>query len=294
MPLPDGAYSVLGIDEWGVQPFLIETKGRIVTANLQSGEISEIPSPFGTSKQLSAVGYNEREQKVIAGTTDGHFSLAVAKYSATGDGEKHKVTLALEAEPFNAIGTAGVPIQSIGFGDAGDRRLVAAVQEVDGQKQLHVASLARKRSLIGKGKFQVDRTYELGSMLTGQPVQVLIPATADSVIALNSDGSVNYLFLKPDREFELRQTFTPFEDAEDPAISVMGFLMGSKRSRLCSGAWTEGTASSASTFPRAKAAGCSECATSFRNFRAVRSSSPAPCATRRFSLAGATRPRFAT
>ncbi|HEY5777318.1 MAG TPA: ABC transporter permease subunit, partial [Terrimicrobiaceae bacterium] len=49
---------------------------------------------------------------------------------------------------------------------------------------------------------------------------------ADSVLVLNSDGSVNYLFLKPDGEFELRQTFTPFEDADDPAISVMGFLMG--------------------------------------------------------------------
>ena len=226
VPLPEGTYSVLGIDEWGALPFLIETKGRIVTANLQTGETSEVPSPFEASKQLSAVSYNEREQKVIVGTIDGFFSLAAMKYSATGDGEKRKVTLALEAEPFQPIGATGVPIQSIGFGDVGDRKLVASVQEVDGQKQLHVVSLVRKRSLIGRGKFQVDKTYELGSMLTGQPVQVLVPATADSVIVLNSDGSVNYLFLKPNKEFELRQTFTPFEDAEDPAISIMGFLMG--------------------------------------------------------------------
>jgi phosphate transport system permease protein len=226
VPLPEGAYSVLGIDEWGVLPFLVETKGRIVTANLETGQTSEIPSPFDASKQLSAVSYNEREQKVIAGTADGYFSLAVAKYAATGDGEKRKVTLALEAEPFESIGTAGVPVQSIGFGDAADRRLIAAVQEIDGQKQLHIVTLARKRSLVGRSKFQLDKTYELGSMLTGQPVQVLVPATADSVLVLNSDGSVNYLFLKPDGEFELRQTFTPFEDSEDPTISVMGFLMG--------------------------------------------------------------------
>ncbi len=226
VPVPEGAYSVLGIDEWGAQPFLVENKGRIVTANLETGQTSEIASPFETSRQLSAISYNEREQKIIAGTTDGHFSLAVAKYSATGDGEKRKVTLALEAEPFNSIGTAGVPIQSIGFGEAGDRRLVAAVQEVDGQKQLHVVSLARKRSLIGKGKFQTDKAHELSSLLTGQPVQVLVPATADSLLVLNNDGSVNYLFLKPDKQFELRQTFTPFEDAEDPSISIMGFLMG--------------------------------------------------------------------
>jgi phosphate transport system permease protein len=224
--LPEGTYSVLGIDEWGLQPFLIETKGRIVTANLQTGEISEVPSPFEASKQLSAVSYNEREQKVIVGTSDGFFSLAAMKYSVTGDGEKRKATLALEAEPFQPIGATGVPIQSIGFGDVGDRQLVAAVQEVDGQKHLHIVSLARKRSLIGRGKLQVDKAYELSSMLTGQPVQVLVPATADSVIVLNSDGSVNYLFLKPNKEFELRQTFTPFEDAEDPAISVMGFLLG--------------------------------------------------------------------
>jgi phosphate transport system permease protein len=226
VPLPEGAYSVLGVDEWGMQPFLLETRGRIVTANLKTGQTSEIASPFEAVKELSAVGYNEREQKIIAGTTDGQFSLAVMKYSATGDGEKRTVTLAMEAEPFEPIGTAGVPIQSIGFGDAADRRLVAAVQEVDGQKQLHVVSLTRKRSLIGRGKFQRDKTYELGPMLTGQPVQVLVPTTADSVLVLNSDGSVNYLFLKPNREFEQRQTFTPFEDADDPAISVMGFLMG--------------------------------------------------------------------
>ena len=226
VPLPEGSYSVLGIDEWGGLPFLIETKGRIVTANLHTGEIAEVPSPFDASKQLSAVSYNEREQRVIVGTVDGLFSLASMKYSAVGDGEKRKISLALDAQPFQPIGTPGTPIQSIGFGDAGDRKLVAAVQEVNGQKQLHIVTLARKRSLMGGGKLQVDKTYELSSMLSGQPVQVLVPATADAVIVLNSDGSVNYLFLKPDKEFEVRQTFTPFEDAEDPAIAVLNFLMG--------------------------------------------------------------------
>ncbi|MBN8710150.1 MAG: hypothetical protein BGO12_08040 [Verrucomicrobia bacterium 61-8] len=226
VPLPSGSYTVLGIDEWGGLPFLVEATGRIITADLQTGETAEIASPFTVGKQISAVGYNEREQTMIVGTSDGQFSLAALKYGASGDGDKRKITLALEADPFQPIGVPGVPIQSIAFGDTGDRKLVAAVQSVNGQKQLHVVTLARKRSLMGGGKLQVDKTYELGSMLSGQPVQVLVPTTADSVVVLNNDGSVNYLFLAANKEFEVRQKFTPFEDAEDPAVSVMNFLLG--------------------------------------------------------------------
>ena len=230
---------------------------------------------------------------MIVGTVDGLFSLASMKYSAVGDGEKRKITLALDAEPFQPIGTPGTPIQSIGFGDAGDRKLVAAVQEVDGQKQLHIVTLARKRSLMGGGKLQVDKTYELSSMLTGQPVQVLVPATADAVIVLNNDGSVNYLFLKPNKEFELRQTFTPFEDAEDPAIAVMDFLMGDVSIAFSEREW-RATACSASTSREARTGVSLACATSFRSFRALPHSSPAACATKPSSSAEERRPLCAT
>ena len=239
VPLPEGSYSVLGIDEWGGLPFLIETNGRIVTANLQTGEIAEVPSPFDASKQLSAVSYNEREQRVIVGTADGLFSLASMKYSAVGDGEKRRSRSHLTP---NRSSPSGHPARRYSLSvlatlATGSSSLPC--RRSTGRSSFTSSRLARKRSLMGGGKLQVDKTYELSSMLTGQPVQVLVPATADAVIVLNSDGSVNYLFLKPDKEFEVRQTFTPFEDAEDPAIAVHEFPDGRRLDCLFQREWEQ-------------------------------------------------------
>ncbi|MGC1479771.1 MAG: hypothetical protein WA771_04660, partial [Chthoniobacterales bacterium] len=226
VPLPDGAYTVLGIDEWGGLPFLLESTGRIVTADLATGRTMEIASPFDAGKSITAVGYSERQQKIIVGTAEGEFAIASLNYSSSVDRENQKISLAMEAGPVASVGVAGVPIQSIALGEAGERMLVAAVQSIDGQKQLHVVILTRKRTLLGAGKLEVERSYQLAPLLSGAPVQVLVPTTADSLIVLNSNGSVDYLFLGSSREFELRQTFTPFEDAEDSGVAAMNFLLG--------------------------------------------------------------------
>jgi len=224
--LPTGDYTVLGIDEWGALPFVLETSGRLVTANLKTGTLTEIPSPFDTTQALTAVNYNEREQKLIVGTNDGRFSMADFVYTSTGSDQDRTVVLNTKAEPFQPIGVPGVPLQSIGFGDTGDRKLIAAVQEVNGQKQLHVITMARKRSLMGGGKMQVESTQDLTSKLSGEPIQVLVPTTADSLLVLNRDGSVNYFFSNNNNEFELRQTFIPYEGAPDPSVTAMGYILG--------------------------------------------------------------------
>lgn len=222
--LPAGNYAVLGIDEWGALPFALETSGRIVTADLKKGLATEVESPFDAN--LTAVSYNEREQKLIVGTDDGRFSLAEMRYTSTGTDADRVVTLSIAAEPFQPVGAPGVPIQSIGFGDTGDRKLIAAVQEIEGKKQLHVITMARKRSLVGGGKLQVEGTFDLTSQLSGEPVQVLVPTTADSLLVLNRDGSVNYLFFNTNKEFEVRQTFTPFEGTDTPGVSIMAYILG--------------------------------------------------------------------
>ena len=87
------------------------------------------------------------------GTSDGFFSIVRMAYTAEEKNGRRQVSLAPTARPFTAIGTPGVPIQSIGYGDSGDRKLIAAVQEVDGQKPLHVLSLSRKRSLMARARW---------------------------------------------------------------------------------------------------------------------------------------------
>jgi phosphate transport system permease protein len=226
VPLPDGAYGVLGVDEWGDKPFVIQKDGKLLTAEMNTGSVAEVPVTYEAPKIFTAIAYNEREQQLAMGTSDGFFTIVKMAYTAEEKNGHRQVSLAPTARPFTAIGTPGQPIQAIAYGDSGDRKLIAAVQEVEGQKQLHVLSLSRKRSLMGAGKEAVDQTFELSSKLTGRPVQVLVPTAADSVIVLNEDGSVNYLFRAAPDKFEVRQTFRPFEDSADPSVSVMNFLLG--------------------------------------------------------------------
>ena len=149
------------------------------------------------SSSSSAVSYNEREQRVIVGTVDGLFSLASMKYSAVGDGEKRKITL---------LGSTPNRSSPSGHGARQSSPLALAMPATESSllscrrstgKSSFTVTLANQRSLMGGGNSKWTEPYEISSMLTGQPVQVLVPATADAVIVLNNDGSVNYLFLKP-------------------------------------------------------------------------------------------------
>ena len=135
-----------------------------------------------------------------------------------------KVIRNLQVGPLTSMGKPGAAIHAITFGGSGDSKLIAGVQQVGDQTEIHAVRLSRKRSLLGGGELKIDKTFDLTPLLKGKPVQVLVNSAADSIVVLTADGEIDYFFQNGD-QFELRQTFQPFKELKDPTVGSI-FLFG--------------------------------------------------------------------
>lgn len=226
--LPKNHYSIIGIDEWGALPFLMEPDGKMLTADFKTGKIDEIPIDFGVtpSPRFTAATLNKREQDIILGTDDGRFFLVSPNYSSTESEGVPIVSIKPKASAAEPIGTPGQPVLNIAYGDSGSQKLVVAIQP-DGEGRRITASLyKRKRTLMGAGKTALAATFDLTPVIPGTPTRILVPGTADSLVATTADGKAHYLTLDPDKGFTLVQTFSPFEDLEDPSIASAAYIFG--------------------------------------------------------------------
>ena len=230
--LTDEEYISMGIDEYGEFPFFVSESGEfhfLDTTNAASphhrGLVRKSPG-FGEDVNLNVFRYNARNYEMVLGTDDGRFSAVKINYRATYPAHGgREVRADLDALPLLPIGVQGMPIESIDYGDSGTRKLAVAVQRVDGQPQLHAVSLSQARTLFGVGEIQVDRSYNLTHLLTGDPVDVMVTWEADSVVVLQRNGAVSYLFYERG-EFYERQNFKPFADLQDPTVASMDFILG--------------------------------------------------------------------
>lgn len=230
--MKDEEFLAMGIDEYGEFPFFASENGEfhfLDTTDPNSphhrGWVSKAPG-FGTDENITFRRYNARNYEMVFGTADGRFSAVKINYRATyPEHGGREVRADLDSLPLLPIGAEGMPIERVSYGDSGTRKLAAAVQRVDGQPQLHAVSLSQARTLFGVGEVEVDRSYDLTYLLKGDPEDVIIPWEADSIIVLQRNGTVSYLFYEGG-EFYERQAFQPFADLEDLAVGSMDFILG--------------------------------------------------------------------
>jgi phosphate transport system permease protein len=225
--LPAQSYAVLGVDEWTELPFLVATDGTLSFIDLAGKRGVQTVAPgFETTKTFTAYHYDQAHQAVLFATSDGAFSIVKIEYKTTFSGPMRTVVVQPQVGPFLPIGQPGFPIQRLAYGDAGSQKLVAAIQDVDGALQVHAASLAQQRTLLGAGKITIDQTYNLSALIQGQPQEVAVNAQADSVVVSTQAGEV-YYFYRVGSDLSLRQRFVPFTDLANPAIASMHYLFGS-------------------------------------------------------------------
>ncbi len=226
--LPDKNFTILGVDEWGQMPFLVEPDGRMLFVDSAKGTYEERSVNFGddAAPKITSASFNKREQKVILGTEDGRFSIVSPGYSASQKNGRQVVSASPKGTAFESIGEQGRPILDIEYGDSGARKVVVVMQSSDDANTVHAAIYTRKRSLMGAGKEVLDSSFDLTPMLSGRPVNILVPGTGEGVIVITEDGSV--IFMVPDAKtgFRVLQKFQPFVDLPDPKISVAQFLFG--------------------------------------------------------------------
>lgn len=223
---------LMGADDWGELPFFVDSSGRFFFKDLdQSGTpadrgLFQLPNGMPENFNPRVLRFNERGNQVLLGSEDGRFAVIQIRYSTVfPEGMERRVEVALNALPVLPIGVPGYPLLDIAYGDSGATKMAAAVQVVDGEPRLFVQTLFQRRTLMGLGPLSVERSYDLTPLLPGKPEQVLIPFEANAVLARSADGLVSYFFYQ-NGEFQLRQSFRPFADMEDPAILNMEYIFG--------------------------------------------------------------------
>ncbi len=232
LPVPPGDYVLMGTDEWSELPFLLDTAGSLHFVDTvepggphDRGHFVRAPA-FLEEVEVAVVRYNEYQARLAYGTVDGRFAIVDVKYRPTfPDRGGREVLVNLEETPLLSIGREGVALDMIAYGDSGARKLAAAVQQVDGRYELHVVSLAQRRTLLGPGELRVDQAYDLTDYLDGEPAHVVIPSDADALLIAMQDGRVRYLHYDG-RVFTERQVFQPFADLANSRIASMDFLLG--------------------------------------------------------------------
>ena len=239
------SYSILGCDEWGALPFLIDARGRPLFLSLPyvlrkggqrvfeyMDEIERFQRPvlsWLSNHDISALSYNQGSQELIYGTERGHFSIVKIHYTRkTTTANKVQVIASLEPNKWYDLGKKEAPIRRIAYGDGGKIKLVAALQEDENRLELYVLTLRQEHSLLGKGEIMVDKRYRLTPYLlksSGKPNSLLVNKDGDSIIVGTDKGDV-YYFKLDKGSIQLLQRFRPFQDLADQRVQSIDFLLG--------------------------------------------------------------------
>ncbi len=227
VPLAKASYAVLGADEWTEYPFLLTSEGQLVFVDLV-GQRGMQPAPLGFDPALSfsAYAYDQKRQDIVFATADGRFAVVNINYRVAFDDQDGRSVVAdPNVGPLLAIGKAGYPIMQVAYGDSGTEKLAAVLQDVDGTWEVHAITLTQKRTLIGVGKIELGNTFDLTSMVQGEPQAIAVNAQADGIVVSTTAGRI-YYFFREDDDITLRQVWTPFEDLAEPAMASMHYLLG--------------------------------------------------------------------
>lgn len=233
--LPDREIESFGIDEWQEVPYFITPDGEIFFVDL------DLPSKQHENRGIFTVNIDAPEDfpvssfyhdmardRIFLGAEDGRFLIHEIKYTATypADQPGRIIVPSVESLPIFQLGVEGMPIRQLFYSTSGNRRMVAGIQEVNGENELHVLTLSQRRTVMGLGPLQIGDRFNLTEQLRDTPEHILIPGTADMIIVGYANGEVDYFALSGG-QFEARQTFTPFEGiAENPAIDRMEYVLG--------------------------------------------------------------------
>ena len=226
IPLSGGPFQILGIDEWGELPFVVDGAGKITFLSF-SGEGLNDPGafPFAEEKRPVLVRYRPELHRVIYGFDDATFSVVDIRYSTQFESEKRKVKGEFQAGKIYELGEKRSLLQDIDFGDSGTQKLVVAIQSVQGVPQVVAVKLSQSESMLGEGEVEITGSYNLTSKIGKTPVKVLVNSQAADIIVVTDEGDLFY-FVNTGDDIQLRQMFQPFEDLQSPTVADAHFLFG--------------------------------------------------------------------
>lgn len=222
-----------GLDEWRELPYFVLADGRIGFLDLNDGSEGQVnrgtfeqdvglPADFG----ISFVGHNSITDEVFLGSKDGRFMKYQPVYRPTYPQDTGRVIdVSLNIGQIWEAGRRGHPVVRFAHAGGETRQLAAVLQDVNGEMELHAIRFEQRRGLFGAGELQVRSRHDLTPLLRHEPQEVLVPADADNIVVIYTNGEVDFLVLEQN-EFNRRQTFAPFADTGSPWISMAHYIFG--------------------------------------------------------------------
>jgi phosphate transport system permease protein len=224
--LPKNDFHVIGIDEWGELPVFVDSKGTISFFDLGGKKgYQTVDLGFSKPKNISAFQYNPVGQEIILGTDDGNFTVVQINYSTQFEEGKRSVTHDTKPSPLIQIGHPGFPIKKIAYGDSGSDKLVAVLQDLNGQIEVYATTLIQERTLLGAGEITQGQNFNLSHFFRSKPQTIAVNQQATDVVVSTENGDIYYFYRNED-QLDLRQTFQAFADQKEKKVSSANFLFG--------------------------------------------------------------------
>jgi len=224
--VPEGDYIALGTDEWTERPFLLDRNGSFLFFDARHGAAPEWVHPaYPTNTAVTALYYRPKAGHAAFGTADGQFAFVNVAYTPEYRGTARVINASVKVESLFPVGKPGHPIRDIHLAAAENDRMVAVIQDVDGQPEVHAAHLSQRRTLMGGNRLNYEKNHDLTALISGLPTKVLVNSRSDSVLVITGQRKVHYLFREPGG-FTARQVFEPFAADPEADIARADYLFG--------------------------------------------------------------------
>lgn len=230
--IPQDNYVLLGIDEWSELPFLMTDEGVFHFFPLsQTSEPTTIHPPELTGRKLTAWSYNQTRETVIVGLDNGDAELMQVNYEPAFDKDLNRsITVTIDAEkPFTIA--KDETIAAIDVDQTDRQRTVAAITQEGMGTRCHILLFERRFGLLGAGDWSIKNETNITADIEGSAVDVIVGGSGNLVVITNDLGKI-YVFEKNGFQFELHQTFTPFDSSD--SIASINWLAGRRTMVLSS------------------------------------------------------------
>ena len=233
--IPAVETQALTVDEWTMLPGLV-SKDSIYFIDLKKNNaVSRQEFKRSADAEITAVSYNQERQSIIIGNAKGEFSIIKINYTKKFlDEYKQGKRLSdiihkLEQLPYMSISDKSGKVIDVQYAETEELKLVAAIVEEAGKRQLICVSLEQEIDLFGNvsGELKVGERVDLTKDIPGKITKLELSSQADSILAATEKGYV-YSFRTNNGKISFSQKFQPFKNESDKSIASMNFVFGSK------------------------------------------------------------------
>jgi phosphate transport system permease protein len=214
-----------GEDEYGEVPFVVLADGSLVFQRSKDGTKALDWAPSLGNRRVSSVKTYPRTGLVFLGLSDGTVMEVRVSYRSTFDAAgKRTVEPSVAALDPVAIGKPGLPCVDVWNAKGSSSRLLLVRQEENGKPLLTAVRLTERKGLGGKARVVLSDPFVVAADATSIS-QILLPSTAESLIVVGKSGEVR-AYADDGANFSFLQSFVPFKESRDPAVSSAGLIFG--------------------------------------------------------------------